>query len=414
MNIVCPNCNKVHNLPDDKITFSKAAANCKKCGMRMIIYPEGPPGDGVLTDRIRVSAEAPAADESEYLLTEEYQVDDDQHIDLAEISTAANGSPDDGEFEGDKQLNGQDLYAIFPGLRKFSPGVFDFQQIFTESPKKGYGTRDNLLKFKIIRAVHEILTTSILNDDEIVLRVAKGTAYFPFEIPYANGLMTLLSNYFAIICTDQRMLFVNIDFRVDHPTRYVFQVLYEEIENMSRGVFFSSVIVQTRTGRNWNFTTVGRQHAKEISGFVNEIKRRGPSGIYDGISRWQCCPHCYTPLPGGLSACPSCAAVFKSCKEALVRAMIMPGLGSLYLSYLPLGLMEMTGYLAVWLVAVVLVILRVPGGFITAILLVLAYHGLTGIMSCKMASKGYLLQAVVDKEVSEDHDEEMDRGDPGS
>jgi hypothetical protein len=412
MNIVCPNCNKVHKLPDDKITFSKAAANCKKCGMRMIIYPDRPAGDVALNGSTSVSPEIRKADESEYLLTEEY-LDDEKHIDLAESSDAGNGSSGQGEIDSDEQGNGQNLYAIFPGLRKFSPEIFDFQQIFTENPKKGYGTRENLLKFKIIRAVHEILIANVLNDDESVLRVAKGTAYFPLEIPYANGLMTLLSNHFAIICTDQRMIFINIDFRVDHPTRYVFQVLYEEIENMSRGVFFSSVIVQTRTGRNWNFTTVGRQHAKEIYGFVNEIKSRDPSRLYDGIARWQCCPHCYTPLPGGLGACPSCSAVFKSCKEALIRAMIMPGLGSLYLSYLPLGLMEMIGYLAVWLVAVVLVILRVPGGLVTAILLVLAYHGLTGIMSCKMANKGYLPQAVVDKEVIEDHDEEMARGAPG-
>ena len=81
----------------------------------------------------------------------------------------------------------------------------------------------------------------------------------------------------------------------------------------------------------------------------------------------------------------------------------MPGLGSLYLSYLPLGVMEIAGYLAVWLTAVVLVILRVPGGVMTAILMVLAYHGFTGIMSFKMASKGYLLQDVPDKEVKEDH-----------
>ena len=94
--------------------------------------------------------------------------------------------------------------------------------------------------------------------------------------------------------------------------------------------------------------------------------------------------------------------------------MILPGLGSLYLSYLPLGLMEMIGYLAVWLVAVVLVIIRVPGGLISAILLVLAYHALTGIMSCKVAGKGYLLQAVVDKPVIDDQDEDVDRGDPGA
>jgi len=410
MNIVCPNCKKAHKLPDDKITFSKAAANCKKCGIRMIIYPELSSEDATSTGFENDLPETFDVDESEGPLSEKHLDEGDDHLDPAEFSDPEKEPPDEDNAGSLEQVNGQDLFAVFPGLRNISAEVFDLRQIFTESQKKGYGTKDNLLKFRVIRAVHEILTTRILNDDEKVMRVTKGTAYFPFEIPYANGIMTLMSNYFAIICTDQRMIFINLDFRIDHPTRYVFQVLYDEIENFGRGVFLSSVIIQTRTGRNWNFTTVRRQHSKEINEFGNDIKRREPSGLYDGIPRWQCCPNYYVPLPGGLAACPHCSALFKSCKEALVRALIMPGLGSLYLSYQTLGLMEMTGYLTTWLIAVVLVILRVPGGVVTAILLVLAYHGLTGIMSCKLAGKGYLLQTLPDQEVSEDHDEEPDPG----
>ena len=402
MNIVCPNCEKAHKLPDDKITFTKAAANCKRCGVRMIITPEQSTSDGSLPGSGKAQPESFEIDGPEVLLTQEH-LDGEPPFDIEQEEL-----PDEVNEGGSEQLNDHDLFAVFPGLRKFSPQTFDFQQIFTDSQRKGYGTKDNLLKFRVVRAVHDILTTKILNENEKVLRVAKGTAYFPFEIPYANGIFTLLSNYFAIICTDQRMILINVNPRIDHPTRYIFQVLYDEIEDLGRGVFLSSVIVQTRTGRNWNLTTVRRQHAKEIAEFVAEIKRRGPSGLYDGISRWQCCPGCYTPLPGGLAGCPSCSAVFKSPKESLFRALSLPGLGVLYLGYLPLALVEMLGYLAVWLVAVVLLVLKVPGGIITAILLVLAYHALIGIISYKMAGKGYLLQAVSDKSVTEAHHENPD------
>ena len=103
-----------------------------------------------------------------------------------------------------------------------------------------------------------------------------------------------------------------------------------------------------------------------------------------------------------LISCPHCGALFKKREEAMIRSLIMPGLGSIYLSCLPLGVMEISGYLAVWLTALILVILRAPGGMVTAILLVLAYHGLIGFMAFKMAGKGYVLLDLVVKENSED------------
>jgi len=70
----------------------------------------------------------------------------------------------------------------------------------------------------------------------------------------------------------------------------------------------------------------------------------------------------------------------------------MPGLGSIYLSHLPLGIMEMTGYLFSWLLTIALLIIEVPGGIGVALIPVLAYHLVAGLLAWKTAGKGYLVE----------------------
>ena len=51
----------------------------------------------------------------------------------------------------------------------------------------------------------------------------------------------------------------------------------------------------------------------------------------------------------------------------------------------------MTGYLAIWLISVVLIILEFPGGLASAIAPVLSYHVAIGLLAGKTAGKGYVL-----------------------
>lgn len=321
--------------------------------------------------------------------------DTDEDIDPEELSLWGQEVLCSGEAAGVYTASGvdkHDLFAVFPKLGEFEQDCFSFDEIFTAHEKHGYKTRANRLKFRLLETTYGLLINRILIDGERVHKVSRGIIYYPFEVPYANGLLTALSNYFAIICTDHRILFVNIDFRSKSTTRYVYQVLYEEVTDVSRSIFLTSLKIKTRNQRNWNFTTVGRTSAKEIKDFINSSGKEGPSGLFNGVTRWQLCPLCDKFLAVGLVSCPHCVAVFKRADEAMTRSLILPGLGSLYLSYIPLGIIEMTGYLAVWFTAIVLLILKAPGGAATAILLVLSYHVLTGFLARRNALKGYLLE----------------------
>ena len=393
MNIICPECGKIHNLPDERIPSRKSSAKCKKCGARMIINPRptvnsveelnqdshntGPNEsdsrefDVLLTDRCDENSEGKSL---HALVAEESEAFDLQNITAADKTTTIN-----------------EISAAFPELQGLTLEKFVFEEILSISESKNYRTKENILKIKIVKAVHDILTLNILHENEKVLRVAKGIAYYPFEFLYANGILNILSNYFAIICTSQRLLFINTDRRIKHPTRYIFQVPYHEINNIGRGAFLSSLIIESKSGRCWNFTTLKRNLAKSLKLFiVNKCKENvSESAIANSLN--QLCPACYTPLPEKLASCPHCSAIFKKPAEAFLRSLVLPGLGTMYLSYMWLGLMEMVGYIAIWLLAILLMIIEIPGGLTSAIAPILSYHLITSFLAKKAAGKGYIL-----------------------
>lgn len=381
MNITCPECGKLHKLPKDHQPERKSVAKCKKCDATMIINPQTPSND-----------QTPSESQKFDVLPTD-NGDDNQEKEALSPSEEPEPESANRDINNDsgKTTAKDDIYTTFPEIKQLSPEKFVFKKIFSATGKKGYRTRENRLKLKIIKAVHDILSTKILQEDEQVMGLAKGIAYHSFEITYANGLLNILSNYFAIVCTNQRLLLINIDSRVNRPTRYIFQMCYDEINSVSCGPFRSSLIIKSKTGRNWNFTTIKRNLAKSLRDFIFKKSQEEPVLSPDNNSRYQLCPACYIALPDGLTSCPHCSAVFKKPKEAMLRSFVLPGLGSIYLRHLPLGIMEMAGYLIIWILAVILMILKPPGGIATAIAPVLIYHMIIGLLSLKTAKKGYII-----------------------
>lgn len=392
MNIICPECGKIHILPKHKLPERRSAVKCKKCGARIIINPQLADNDPSSQEQdtpppMQTDTKSPELDilltENEFAHSEEV---------LCPISAEEAKTKSHTSDHGVTTASHPDIYATFPGLADLSPDKFIYREILAPTEKQGYQTRDNARIVKIARAVHNLLTTKILHEDEQVKRLARGIAYYPFEIPYANGLLTMLSNYFAIVCTNKRLLLINIDGRITRPTRYIFQLPYHEIDSISRSAFRSSLIIENNTSQRWNFTTVGRNLAKSLRDFIFKQSQQEVSDHQPDNLPGQFCPACATLLPEGLTSCSHCSVPFKKPAEAMIRSLVLPGLGSIYLSYRPLGIMEMAGYLAVWLIAMILLIMETPGGIFTGIAPVLAYHAMAGFLARKTAGKGYLLE----------------------
>ncbi|MFN2368645.1 MAG: hypothetical protein ABR605_06805, partial [Desulfurivibrionaceae bacterium] len=392
MDIICPECGKIHKLVSDRLPARKFTANCKQCGARMIIEPVAPPagtaetGENAEEILIHEKSQKTAAEEFDILLTDHHEEEPEPPAVSREDPAGAPPVPPAASEESGADAG---LFTALPELRKLSPDKFAYREIFTGPGKHGFRTRQNRRILKTVTAVHDLLSGGLLAEGEKVLRIARGISYHPFEIPYANGLLTMPSNYFAIVCTDKRVLLINVNRRLDRPTRYIFQIPYDEIAGIGRGLFRSSLIIKHRSAGKWNFTTVNRTLAASVKDFIAARVEQTPAPPAGKVSLPQLCPSCHTPLPAGLASCPHCGAAFKNPREALVRSLILPGLGSIYLGYLPRGLMEITGYPVSWLLTVILLVFQAPGGIGVAIIPVAAYHLGAGLLAWKTAGKGY-------------------------
>ena len=227
MEIICPSCNAGYNIPQKKLPAAKAVAKCKKCNGSITIDP----GKIVSHD---IAALTPAGRQSDSLTSPPAQL----------------RSPAPTEAANLKQV-----FDVYPELQAFSNDKFDLPAILTPTKKGSYKTGKNKYKVRILKAV-QAKAAQILNDGEKVMRIGKGTAYYPLEIFLGNGWLTMLYNHYAILCTNQRMLFVNINYRINRSTHYLFQMPYTDIKKVKRGLMFNHLILYRHQGKRRVFTAV--------------------------------------------------------------------------------------------------------------------------------------------------------------
>lgn len=357
MTFTCPHCHKQHRLPEGVTLTANSATHCKKCGKRFLLAGaigespvQGPPPQNIAPEETSSAPDLPAE---------------------SGVTTA--------------------ILDEFPQLQELAPGKFLLEEIFVSGTNNHYQTSLGHLLTQLLTATAPLLTENILQKDELVYRIARGIAYFPFEIPYANGLLTWPLNYYALVATNHRLIFINLDYRLSRPARYTFQIPYGDISRVSRGFYGSSLIVTSVAGRTWDFTTVNRRLAagmeKFIRGQIEQLVAAGP----ELLAPAQLCPACYQPVPEKLASCPQCLAPYRSARVATRKSLLLPGTGNIYLSNQFLGIIEILGYLVTWMMTIILVIIGIPGGILGGGLLVLTYHLISAYMAGRMAGKGYLI-----------------------
>lgn len=362
MIFTCPSCHKQHRLPEGVTLPPESATHCKKCGLRFLLNRAG--GD-------RLAQSPPPIMQPEQKVAEE------------EIFPPV-----------DQQAADRPAGAIldaFPELQELPAKTFLLDEIFVSYTHSRHQASQNTLLTKLISATAPLLSEKILQKGELVYRIASGIAYFPFEILYANGLLTWPMNYYALMCTDRRLIFINLDYHLSQPNRYVFQVPYDNVAGVSRGLYGNSLIITTTTGKKWDFTTVNRGLATSMEKFIREKSGGFAAVSAETLAPPQLCPACYQSVPKKAASCPHCLVQYKSSGTAMKKSLLLPGSGNIYLGNQYLGIIEMIGYLFTWMMTIVLVIIGIPGGIVGGGLLVIAYHLLAAYMAGGMAGKGNIL-----------------------
>ncbi len=349
MQIVCPTCNAAYKISESKIPEKGAKATCKKCGGKIVVKP--------------LASSVP--------------------------TTPARPVPDTGQRPDN--VSEMALFSDYPELRGFSAEKFDYQTILAANKQGGYKTRRNNFKLKILSAVHETLD-KMLQQGEKVLCVGKGIAFYPAEMIFGNGYLTRMYNHYALVGTSKRLLFVNINGRIKHATHYLFQMPYENIKKVKGGLFSRSLALNRVKGKRRVFTGIKGYLSKELKAFVQKKLHaaNGAQGV-DKEPPESLCPSCFVPLGKGMAKCPQCNAAFKEPKKALLRSLLLPGWGDMYLGHRALGLVELAGSAAVWSAVIASVLGGQTEMLAGALIILVFYNGVDALLTRHMANKGYML-----------------------
>ena len=76
----------------------------------------------------------------------------------------------------------------------------------------------------------------------------------------------------------------------------------------------------------------------------------------------------------------------------MLRSLILPGWGDIYLGHRLLGCFELLGSCFIWLFVILSLLSGHPDGLIPAFFLLLVYNGIDSILTYFMAHKGYSLE----------------------
>lgn len=362
MEIICPSCNANYNIPEKKLPPSRAVAKCKKCDGKITIDPAKAASP-------EIAAVKPSGHKPDILTPTR----------VKQESMPSTASAD---------LN--KIFEVYPDIQTLSDEKFDLPAILTPTKKGSYKTGKNKFKIRILKAVQD-KADQILKDGEKVMRVGKGTAYYPLELFLGNGFLTMMYNHYAILCTNQRLLFVNINHRINRSTHYLFQMPYTDIKKAKRGMLLNHLILQRYNGKRRIFNGVKGYLNKELQAFIEEMRTVSDDASPESLAVEKLCPACFVPLSDKLENCPQCNADFKVSQKALLRSLILPGLGDMYLGHRFLGALEMVGAIIVWMVVISSIIAGGPENFMFAAILLFFFNGLDGLLTYHMAKKGYML-----------------------
>ncbi|MEW6666922.1 MAG: zinc-ribbon domain-containing protein [Thermodesulfobacteriota bacterium] len=349
--IVCPTCNSTYRMPESKIPAKGATATCKKCGGRIVI-------EGLQKNVPVIASEPPAAPKPE----------------PAPRPERVAPAPDPALLED------------YPELRELTSPRLDYGEIFKPKKDGRYKSGLNKYKLKVLKSIQGILG-KVLHEEERVLRIGSGTAYYPAEIFFGNGYLTMLYNRYAILATNQRALLINIDHRMRRPTHYLFQVPYHNLKKVTLSSLFGRLTLKVMKGKKRTLTGIKRAAAKELSLLFKERKEEAEKAASSEGVLENLCPSCFVPLGPGLIKCTQCEAGFKEPKKAMLRSLLLPGLGDLYLGHRFLGILEIIGSVLVWAI----VILNLLAGEYFILILLVLVNGIDALLTYHMAKKGYML-----------------------
>ncbi|MBW2269501.1 MAG: hypothetical protein JRH16_13080 [Deltaproteobacteria bacterium] len=214
---------------------------------------------------------------------------------------------------------------------------------------EGFGARRlKRQRFKLMKEIDSHLQNLLAEGEEVEF-ISWGTEFSLAE-HYFMGLWAQLINRCALLCTNQRLLILQINSKrkvMDLKS----QVRYQAIEKFAPGMLGALALV-LRDGKKLMLTGIPRKDRKPMKALIAG-KLEAARADARGSGRENLCPHCGHRVVGYPDRCNRCAGPFKSGARAGWLSLVFPGLGDFYLGHRALGVVEMLGAAVAWGIVVV-------------------------------------------------------------
>ena len=240
----------------------------------------------------------------------------------------------------------------------------------------------------------------ILRAEKRIYFVTSGTTADAAEQFFTGAGVTQALNRRAVFFTTDRVLLLQID-RNKKPRELTSQIAYISIAEV-KPTWNGYCQLKLLNKSKMNFIGVPKADRQQLGALLGDlVKANTATAAANGAPALEhLCPHCFVSVPGHPAACPSCHGNFKLARTAMLRSLIFPGLGDLYLGHTTFAVMEMLGAAGFLYVMVVGPLLGLPDekGVVTetnplywaiACVLIAGVHGIDAMMTRRFALKSH-------------------------
>jgi hypothetical protein len=254
-------------------------------------------------------------------------------------------------------------------------------------------------RFKMIQAIDPKLR-KMLGREERVFFVTSGTTSSASEQFFAGTAVAQALNRRALVFTTDRVLLLQIDSK-KRPRELVSQISYAGIVDV-KATWSGYCRLTLRNGEKLNFVGVPKADRKNLSSLLADVVRQGAAApVIGGMQALEhLCPRCFAVVAGHPDACPACRVRFKQARVAMLRSLLFPGLGDLYLGHRGIAVFEILGAAIVWFRLIVaplagmpdehgIVVTRDPVYWVVAVIMIGIIHAIDAVMTRNFALKGH-------------------------
>jgi hypothetical protein len=176
-----------------------------------------------------------------------------------------------------------------------------------------------------------------LEPDETILFAVRGRSPVSTLEAMSTGWVIYYARRCVLVVTSKRILHIPTRANL-RPKKSIAEVRYGDIATLKFRTFLGRALaLRYKSGKRETFSAIPSGEFKKLKVVLDALPKDGPAS--EAGERRHLCPKCMSPLRKDTYACPTCRLEFKRRRQAVRKALLLPGGGWFYTGYPLLGVL---------------------------------------------------------------------------